>query len=264
MEIEVIREILDLTKRSPYVRNRLMKTEREEKLMEQLDKFIEEFNNLYEKLSQHPHTKKTRPGLLKELFPTLSSSEVDKLVKHINRLTYNEKMSKKFTEIQEGLNKINKEQIDALMDPSTGRELYISLYSPERVIFFFIDSEIKFDRKLLIETVLSRAENSIGINRTCTLLLLYYQTLYEQIKKYDPFTKFKITPSEYETSEEFIKTFSNSLESLLKTEEDDMSLDIEAYKLTKIISKYVTEDLSLVKEIAKIMMQKYRQLPRTF
>lgn len=260
MNTELMIEFLDLTKRYPYIRNRPLKTEREARLVEQFDNFIKDFIKKHTELSKKSSTRKTITALLKEMFPTLPPADIEKLAMYIRKLNYADRQNKKFCEVKEELEKLNKEQIDSLMDPKTSKALYITLYAPERLMFMFLDKEIKYEKNLSFDSILSRAENSIGVNKLCSLLLLYSKTLYEQIKKHDPFTKFNIRPSEYKSPEDFIKSFSDKLEYLLKDEiniEDQNinKLEYKAYKLTKIISKYVNEEIPLIMEIAKIMLQ---------
>lgn len=258
METEVIKEILDLTGKNPYIRRRQLKTKRETDLMEKFDNFMSDFIKVHTKLSKHPHTKKAIPVLLKEMFPSLAPSDIEKLAVFIRKQNYADRTNKKFNVIKEELDKINKERIDTLMDSSTRKELYITLFSPEKIMFLLLEKEIKYERNLLVECILTRAENTIGLNKTFSLLLLYYKTLYEQIKKHDPFTKFNIKPSEYLSPEDFMKSFSEKFETLVKVEPiagvDNDKLEINAYKLTRIISKYVQEEMSLIVEIAKIMI----------
>lgn len=260
MNTELMIEFLDLTKRSPYIRNRPFKTEREAQLMEQFDNFIKEFIKKHTELSKKSSTRKTITALLKEMFPTLSPEDIEKLAMYIRKLNYADRMNKKFEEVKGELEKLNKEQIETLMDPKTHEALYITLYAPERLMFMFLDKEIKYEKNLSLDTVLSRAENSVGVNKTCSLLLLYYKTLYEQIKKHDPFRKFKIRPSEYNSPEDFLKSFCDKFAALLKEQTEvpqdvnSNKLEHNAYKLTKIISKYVNEEIPLIIEIAKIML----------
>lgn len=256
MKTELMEEILDLTKRSA-------KPERVNWLMECFDKFVTEFIEMHTKLFQQSDTRATITYLLKEMFPTLPPDDIEKVATYIWKVNYGNRENEKFVEIIQELYKLNEEQITTLMNPSTRKELYIALYSPERLMFMFLEKEIKYERDFKIRSILTRAENTICINKLCSLLLAYYKTRYELIKKYDPFTKFNIIPSDYTSTKEFVESFSDQFKTLLKChvieltemkEIDTIRLDTDAYKLTKIISKYIYEDFHLIKEIIKIIL----------